>query len=140
MEYRMDLHRRRELQAIGLEANPLFDDVGAKALPVKFLGGTLSSDIRREKPNFIPDGEFDAFVLGVVIACLGVLGGFDVLDEGVVVSLQAFGVLLGGRILGVEVDAKMNAELGMITVGGEEWRTFDRGLKSIIVGELSERQ
>jgi hypothetical protein len=126
------------LQAIGLETNPLFNNIGAKVLPVKFLGGTLSLDIRREKPNFISDGEFDAFVLGIVIACLGVLEGFDVLDEGVVVSLQAFGVYFGGGILEVEIDTKMDAELGMVTVGGEEWRTFDRGLKSIIVGELSE--
>jgi hypothetical protein len=125
MEYRMDLHRRRELQAIGLETNPLFDGVGAKALPVKFLGGTLSSDIRREKPNFIPDGEFDAFVFSVVITCLGVLGGLDILDKRVVVGLQAFGVLFGGRILGVEIDTKVDAELGMVTVGGKEWRTFD---------------
>jgi hypothetical protein len=140
VEHRVNLHRRWELQAVGLEANPLFDNVGAKVLPVEFLRGTLSSDIRREKPNFIPDGEFDAFVLGVVIACLGVLGGFDVLDEGVVVSLELFGVLLGGRILRVEVDAKVNAELEIVTVGGKEWRTFNRGLKSIIVSELSEGQ
>jgi len=71
--------------------------------------------------------------------CLGVLSGLDILDEGVVVSLELFVVFLGGGILRVEVDAKMDTELGMITVGGKEWRTFDRGLKSIIVGELSER-
>jgi hypothetical protein len=41
MEYGMDLHRRRELQAIGLETNPLFDDVGTKAFPSEFLGGAL---------------------------------------------------------------------------------------------------
>ena len=65
----------------------MFDDVGAKAFPIEFLGGALSTNIRREKPNFVPDGEFDAFVLGVVISCLGVLGGFDSLDKRVVVSL-----------------------------------------------------
>jgi hypothetical protein len=125
MEYRVELHRQRELQAIGLETNQLFDGVGAKALPVKFLGETLSSDIRREKPNFISDGKFNAFVLSVVIMCLGVLSGLDILDEGIVVSLQAFGILFGGRILGVEIDTKVNVELEMVTVGGKEWRTFD---------------
>jgi hypothetical protein len=128
------------LQAIGLETDPLFDDVGTKAFPIEFLGGALGTDIRREKPNFIPDGKFDAFVLSVVITCLGVLSGLDILDEGVVVSLELFNVFLGGGILGVEVDTKMNAELGMITVGGKEWGTFDRSLESIIVGELSELQ
>jgi hypothetical protein len=125
---------------IGLETNPLFDDIGTKALPVKFLGGTLSSNIRREEPNFIPDGEFDALVLGVIILCLGVLGGFDILDKRIMVSLEAFGVLLGGGILGVEVDTKMDAELRMITIGRKEWRIFDRSLESIIVGQLSKRQ
>src|ERR1700732_1114694 len=123
-----------------METNPLFDDIGTKAFPIEFLGGALGTNIRREKPNFIPDGELHAFMLGVIIACLGVLGGFDVLNEGVVVSLQAFGVFFGGGILGVEIDTKMDAELGMVSVGRKEWRTFDRGLKSIIVGELSERQ
>jgi hypothetical protein len=118
----------------------LFDDIGAKAFPVEFLGGTLGMDIRREKPNFIPDSEFDALVLGVVIPCLGVLSGLDILDEGIVVSFELLCILLGGGILGVDVDAKMDAELGMVTVGGKEWRTFDRGLKSIIIGKLSERQ
>jgi len=94
----------------------LFDDVGAKAFPVEFLGRTLSPNIRREEPNFISDGEFDAFVLSVVISSLSVLGRFDILDEGIVVSLESFGVLHGGGVLGVEVDAKMNAELGMVTV------------------------
>jgi hypothetical protein len=123
-----------------LEANPLFDDVGAKTFPVEFLGGALSSNIGREEPNFVSDGEFDAFVLSVIISCLGVLGRFDVLDEGIVVSLESFGVLLGGGILGVGVDAKMNAELGMVTVGSKEWRTLDRSLESIVVRELGERQ
>jgi hypothetical protein len=118
----------------------LFDDVGAKAFPVEFLGGTLGTNIRREKPNLIPDDKLDAFVFSVVVASLGVLGGFDVLDKRVVVSLESFGVFFGGGSLGVEVDTKVYTELRMIAVGSEEWRTFDRGLKSIIVGELGERQ
>jgi hypothetical protein len=112
----------------------LFDNVEAETFPIEFLGGALSMNIGREKPNFIPDGEFDMFVLGVVIMCLGVLSGLDILNKGIVVSLELFGVFLGGEILGVEVDAKMNTELEMITVGGKEGRTFDRGLKSILVG------
>jgi len=118
----------------------LFDDVGAKAFPIEFLGGALSTNIGGEKPNFISDGEFDAFVLSVVATGLDVLGRFDILDEGIAVSLEAFGVLLCGGILGVEVDAKMNAELGMVTVGSKEWRTFDRSLKGIVVRELGTHQ
>jgi hypothetical protein len=58
----------------------LFDDIGTKVFPIEFLGGALGTNIRREKPNFIPDGEFDAFMLGVVIACLGVLQSWQSAD------------------------------------------------------------
>ena len=116
----------------------MFDDVGAKALPIEFLEGTLSSNIRREEPNFISDCELDAFVLSIVISCLRVLGRLDCLDEGIVASLELFGVFLGGRILGFQVDAKMNAELGVETVGSEEWRTFDRSLEGIVVRKFGE--
>jgi hypothetical protein len=123
-----------------LETNLLFDDVGTTAFPIEFLGGAFGADIRREKPNLIPDNKLNAFVFSVVVASLGVLGEFDVLDERIVVSLESFSVFFGGWILRVEVDAKVDAELEVVTVGSEEWRTFDRGLECIIVSELSERQ
>jgi hypothetical protein len=87
-----------------LETNLLFDDVGTKAFPVEFLGGAFSAGIRREKLNLISDNKLDAFVFSIIVASLGVLGRFDVLDKGVVVSLESFGVFFGGGSLGVEVD------------------------------------
>jgi hypothetical protein len=123
-----------------LETNLLFDNLGTKAFPIEFLGGAFSADIRREKPNLIPDNKLNAFVFSIVVASLGVLGRFDILDERIVVSLELFSVFFGGWILRVEVNAKVDTELGVVTVHSEEWRTFDRGLECIIVSKLSERQ
>jgi hypothetical protein len=110
---------------VGLETNLLFDDVGAKVFPVELLGRVLSMNIRREKSNFNPNDEFDMFVLSVIMSRLSVSGGFDSFNKGIVVSLEVFSVFLGHGILGIWVDTKVNAELGMITVGGKEWRIFD---------------
>jgi hypothetical protein len=123
-----------------LKTNLLFDHVGTQAFPIEFLERAFSADIKREKPNLMPDNKLDAFVFSVVVASLGVLGGFDVLDKAVVVNLESFSIFLGGGSLGVEVHAKVHAELGMVAVGSEEWLTFDRGLECIIVHELSKRQ
>jgi hypothetical protein len=97
-------------------------------------------NIRREEPYIIPDGEFDSLVLGIVIACLSVLGGFHSLNKRVVVSLEAFGILLSSGILRVEIDTKMDAKLEIITVDSKKWRTFDRSLEGVVVSKLGERQ
>src|ERR1700683_2884309 len=110
MESRIDFHRRRKFYAIGLETNPFFDDIGTKTFPIEFLGGTFSTDIGGEKPNFISSSEFDAFVFSVVISCLSILRGFDCLDKGIMVGFELIGVILGGGILRIQVDAKVDVE------------------------------
>src|SRR5579871_4516340 len=81
MKHVMYMHRRWKAKLVGLCTDFLDYLERTETFPVKFFGWTLGFDVRREKPNFVSNREFDTFMLSVVVLRLEVLCIFEILDE-----------------------------------------------------------
>ena len=114
--------------------NSFNNRIRAKEFPIQLLGRSLSGDIQRGEPDFVANREFDAFVLGVVIAGLVVLRRLDTFDQIAMMRLEVFRESFrgrdrrGGR-------SEIDREGRMEAVVGIERRTIDRGLVSIVESE-----
>ena len=90
MKHGVNFHRRGELQSIRLGANSFGNRIWTKTFPIQLLRWALSGDVRGGEPDFVADGKLDMLVLGVVIAGLVVLHGFDVFDQIIMMGPEVF--------------------------------------------------